>query len=288
VGYLVVRVPQSPRAPHQVVVSNIMRFYGRGATGNRILTEGEIAALYERRERWAIDLDQHLEAVVQDALFADHEAVAYLHAFARPFGFDQGFLRRRIREDEMALRNGMVVAASRIPLTEATHSPDLRTVRGWTLHGTQGIRLADNLNQPRHVIQLSIRRDGEARLFGCCSKQSREGGPVLLSEYNLGGNLASFFSVAGEFYEQAGYTGDVDVGAAVTGIRGAHSMIEIEQRGVQALVTHAEGIQQDDHRRVTQVSAVELRERPETVAMTLLRDLFDVLMGMDFELFRPR
>ena len=38
-GYLVVLVPQSARAPHQVTVRGELRFYGRDETGNRILTE---------------------------------------------------------------------------------------------------------------------------------------------------------------------------------------------------------------------------------------------------------
>ena len=44
-GYLVVNVPQSARAPHQVVVGGDLRYYGRDATGNRRLTEPEVAAL---------------------------------------------------------------------------------------------------------------------------------------------------------------------------------------------------------------------------------------------------
>jgi len=52
VGYLLVVIPQSARAPHQVTVGGNLRFYGRGATGNRVLTEGEIARLYERRRAW--------------------------------------------------------------------------------------------------------------------------------------------------------------------------------------------------------------------------------------------
>jgi hypothetical protein len=51
-GYIVVVVPASPRAPHQVTVKGEYRFYGRGATGNRLLNEGEIARLYARRERY--------------------------------------------------------------------------------------------------------------------------------------------------------------------------------------------------------------------------------------------
>jgi hypothetical protein len=61
VGYLIVLVPQSPRAPHQVVVGSDLRFYGRGATGNRILTEHEIALLYERRQSWERDRDVLLD-----------------------------------------------------------------------------------------------------------------------------------------------------------------------------------------------------------------------------------
>ena len=55
VGYLLVVIPQSARAPHQVTVGGNLRFYGRGATGNRVLTEGEIARLYERRRAWEQD-----------------------------------------------------------------------------------------------------------------------------------------------------------------------------------------------------------------------------------------
>lgn len=53
-GYLAVVVPPSPRAPHQIVAKGKYegRFYGRGATGNRILTEAEVGALFARRERW--------------------------------------------------------------------------------------------------------------------------------------------------------------------------------------------------------------------------------------------
>jgi hypothetical protein len=48
VGYLVVAVPSSPQAPHMVTVGGDNRYYGRSATGNARLTEGEVARLYER------------------------------------------------------------------------------------------------------------------------------------------------------------------------------------------------------------------------------------------------
>ena len=50
-GYVVVDVPASPRAPHMVEVKGEYRFYGRMPGGNFMLTESQVAHLYERRER---------------------------------------------------------------------------------------------------------------------------------------------------------------------------------------------------------------------------------------------
>jgi len=43
-------VPQSARAPHMVIVKGDNRYYGRDARGNRVLNEGDVARLYERRQ----------------------------------------------------------------------------------------------------------------------------------------------------------------------------------------------------------------------------------------------
>ncbi len=50
-GFAVVDVPASPRAPHMVEVKGEYRYYGRVPGGNTILTESQVAALYERSER---------------------------------------------------------------------------------------------------------------------------------------------------------------------------------------------------------------------------------------------
>ena len=51
-GYLSVVIPGAPRAPHMLTINGDNRYWGRDATGNRILSEGEVARLYARRERW--------------------------------------------------------------------------------------------------------------------------------------------------------------------------------------------------------------------------------------------
>ena len=56
-GYLVIAIPPSPRAPHMVIIGNGNQYYGRGAAGNVPLTESGVTRLYERRQRWNIDMD---------------------------------------------------------------------------------------------------------------------------------------------------------------------------------------------------------------------------------------
>ncbi len=283
-GYLVVCVPQSSRAPHMVVVGSDMRYYGRGATGNRLLTEGEVASLYERRERWAVNRDEHLEAVVRERLFTHDESWAYLHAFARPFAFDTGFLRRRVSEAEQDMRDALVAAASRNRVPDSrVYEPALEQQTGWERDGTNGIRIGSSASDPRHVIRMSIRRDGEARFFCCCGVRVRDDGPRSIFDHLLGGNLAGFFSVIGEFYAQARYIGAVDVGAAVIGLRGAHShFVVVEQHHLGGRVTPEEGLDQNEHRRTERALAADLQEHPHRISERLLRDLFDALAGTGF------
>lgn len=95
-GYLLVLVPQSARAPHQVTVGGDLRFYGRGAKGNRRLTEGDVARLYQRRQEWQQNRDVLLAEAVAQAPFAPQDDLAYLHAFVRPVAPDRATWDRAV------------------------------------------------------------------------------------------------------------------------------------------------------------------------------------------------
>ena len=82
-GYLVVVIPASPRAPHMLIIDGDNRFWGRGATGNRRLSEGEVARLYARRERWEVDRAALLERALSDMPFPEGEQAA-ICLVARP------------------------------------------------------------------------------------------------------------------------------------------------------------------------------------------------------------
>src|SRR5215203_3969776 len=61
-----------------------MRYYGRGATGNRRLGEHEVALLYDRRGRWSVDRDEILQSEVNRWPYPTNAALGYMYAFARP------------------------------------------------------------------------------------------------------------------------------------------------------------------------------------------------------------
>jgi hypothetical protein len=81
-----------------VVVKDEFRYYGRGDTGNRPLTEAEVARLYERRRRTEIDREALLDEAIRNWTYPRHSALAYLYLVARPTLSDEGLLQRSTRE----------------------------------------------------------------------------------------------------------------------------------------------------------------------------------------------
>jgi len=125
-GYLVVAVPPSPRAPHMVTVGKEYRYYGRGATGNIPLTEGEVARLYERRQRWEIDRDAMLNEAIDSAPIEPHEDFAYLHLVTRSVVPDEDLLNKARGDQHVAqLLKGLFSAAVSPEVYSTRFAPDL-------------------------------------------------------------------------------------------------------------------------------------------------------------------
>ena len=100
VGYLVVVVPASERAPHMVVAREDNRFYGRTATGNTVLTEAQVARLYERRHQWEVDGEALLAQEIERAPLSPRVGFGYLHLIAQPVSHREGFLDSALRDDQ--------------------------------------------------------------------------------------------------------------------------------------------------------------------------------------------
>jgi hypothetical protein len=287
-GYLLVVVPQSPRAPHQVVSAGDMRYYGRGAKGNRTLSEAEVAALYARRERWEVDREDLLRDELARAPKADPD-LGYLLAFVRPVVPDDSMVERVATGGAELLELLMKGARSwgdvRADRFGGGYEPDFRgAIYAWR-RGAAGwavstYREADD--RPDHTAKLELDFDGTGHFF--CGRivdtinprGSGSRGRVMFDTM-LAGNLASFFGAMGAFFETAGYVGHVDVGMALTGIEGSMPY-GLHQWGDN-------GYSGPAPQRTARVTAAELRDDPKGVTMSLIRRFLDATRGTSYAPF---
>lgn len=278
-GYLAVVIPRSERAPHQVIVGREFRFYGRGPKGNRILTEGEVARLYRRREEWSQDRMVLLESVVQEAGVPEDAEKGHLHAFARPAAHDPELFERAI--EGLGGVQGIHQALIQIPSgtrLAGSYGPNLERASYWEHHSADEWRLATHAEDERRkiesLVELRVNRDGRGRLFcGRATAAHIGDDEQLIIEAVIAGNAETFFAIMSAIYEAAGYHGQVDVGLAITGVEGAGSHIRSENWGPGELRYSA-----DSFTRAIGVSATELRDAP-ALTHRLLRHFYTASTG---------
>ena len=284
-GYLAVSVPQSSRAPHMVVVSGDNRFYGRGANGNRILNEGDVARLYERRQRWEVDRDQLLSEVIANSPVAAIERQGYVHAFARPVTSDQGLFGRAVEQlggsGDMHTR-----LLQRVHTTElrGRYGPSLEQASFWRRHGADTWRFSTRDEDERNtrdeitsLVNIDVDIDGGGRLFCGRATDVSISDPTSsprIIEVVIAGNVEAFFTAMDMLYKAASYYGGIDVGIALTGIQGAKS--ERRERGFNSGVVYPVAT----YARTNRVSAGQLSEAP-ALAQELLHHFFDASTGIE-------
>jgi hypothetical protein len=295
-GYISVLVPQSPRAPHQVIVGGDRRFYGRGAKGNRRLGESEIAGLYRRRNEWEQDRELLLRQTIDRAPFEPDPKLAFVHAFARPLVPDTGLWDRATERTDgsLELRNQLREAAGSSGPAQ-NFAPSLRDAANWRRRGPDTWLLSsdverdrDDSGRARRVVDARIDFDGSGELYcGRAGERQHDqitqtAGELVVFEGIIAGNLASFLALIGAFHRLAGYHGHVDVGVAVTGLRGT---VTTTRQGGGWTFSDGETFDADEFRRTTRCAAEELIE-PEPVVRELLRHLFEATTGRaDFDPF---
>jgi hypothetical protein len=122
---------------------------------------------------------------------------------------------------------------------------------------------------------VTLRLDGQGRLF--CGRATdthvNDRHTRLLVDLVIAGNLEQFFAIMGLVYRTVGYLGSVDVGMAVTNIRGARSAIRSQDFRMNDFPYGDESF-----RRHTRVMAGELAD-PHVVAFKLLRHFYEATTG---------
>jgi hypothetical protein len=284
VGFLVLAVPPSARAPHMVIVGEENRYYGRSATGNVRLAEGEVARLYERRQRWEIDREGLLEEAIDRAPMEPHEDFAYLHLVARPLVPSEDVLERARGDTHLGqFLNGLISDALGPdvfkPKSMSELYPDLSRVsdfrqspRGWLT--AQGFEEDwQRLAGPRRALVLEIGLDGSGYLFSGSAAEKHDG-RFLIYEDQIAGLMVRFMSVLGGLYDAAGYLGPVDVGGAVTGLAGGVSAALQNNLMLRHSLQPYDG---DRYLRTGRFMASALRDGPQDAARNLIVPLTRVI-----------
>lgn len=289
-GYLVVIVPQSARAPHMVVVGGENRYYGRSATGNRILSEGDVARLYERRSTWEINREELLAQVIAHAPLPRRADRGYVHAYTRPVAPSQDMLERAQATLDGEDMLGWLLNTARTTTLRGQYGPSLERTPFLRRHGgdmwrwatlgeeeiaATAAQSADEQRDPSDLVSIDLNIDGRGQLFCGRATDAVRGKPDerLLFEIVIAGNVETFLAVMGALYDAAGYHGAVDVGLAITGVQGAHSERRERSFGGPPYPV-------SNYTRTIRVAAAQLRDAGE-IAQGLLRHFFEATTGID-------
>jgi hypothetical protein len=188
-GYLLVVIPISPDAPHQVGE----KYRGRGDTTNIVLSDAEVRRLHSERGRRAVDMAQLLAIeVARDPTTAELRTQGHLFVVAQPLAPRADLLARTLSSakdwrawlDSTAKRllearaedaAPYLVGASIAPRPDgwAMHTYEIGADRHLRRNGESPVR-EDNL------LDLEVRDDGGLRLF--CGRSSAFVSSVLPGE----------------------------------------------------------------------------------------------------------
>jgi len=302
-GFLLVIVPPSARAPHQVSVGDDRRFYGRGARGNRRLSEQEVALLYSRRQRGEVNLSARLEEVVQTTPYVpEGPDDGSVYAFAQPAQINEEMWdAAAVGAGGLAPLQQRLSSAAREVSTEPDFDPSFSRMAFWHRVGADAWRVSSQPEDPPRpdfiafLSDITFSMDGRAVLFASSAVrrvtdrtgQRDSDGAKYIFERNIAGNLAAFIGATAVLFEQAGYFGAVDLGVAVTNLHGAMSVGRYEHvRSPMVIRSHEPAYNSSTYTRTCRLSAARELAKPENVALALLGRLFIATTGRDYDPFQ--
>ncbi len=227
-GYIVIVIPPSERAPHMVIVSGDHRYYGRNAKGNVLLSEAEVGRLYERRNRLEVDLKELIEKEIKIAPYPPNPKLGYLHVFIRP-AFEQSGILDRIHTASKPTRAAFAEIVEDIARNDSLrnqYTPRFNEyINNWefTTNGIRGKLSYGRENTETSagdVLVIDVDLNGMGHLF--CGRAAEQGEDFFLFfPLVVIANTINFMSFMGTLFQKINYIGMVDIGLAVTGIKGA-------------------------------------------------------------------
>lgn len=246
-GYMVIEVPMSPRAPHMVIHSGDHRYYRRTPTGNMVMNQAEVEAMFQRRQDWGRRAADELEGslrrpvgLLPSAVSADRD-LATLRLVARPVALGRQLLSGYARPDStdrpLLVQAVQETRAANVPSEVGQFSDGVarsalaefvdvsswkRLTSGWVA-SFEAFRNDGIWTDARGSHELLVQDDGLVQLH--CGRigevaggQLAQGAPsrmVLFVDW-MGEAVIRFSAFAGALYRSTDFNGPVDVGLLVS------------------------------------------------------------------------
>ena len=223
-GFVIVHVPQSPHAPHNVEGCGM---YGRSATGNKLLSQGEIDRLYARRAQWAISAEERIQRIrsLSDFHSSTLRTPGVLRLLVSPITGITTF-----REDAGIGEDGHAVIDFGV---QARNALDFRSDAAISLSCinytrtqriARGIRLVPGTEFPGNLVELEVHDDGTIVMsHGGVIDLTSSPDNSLLDDASVGQLVAQTLAMAGLMYSRAGLSAAVDIAMSLEGVNHSES-----------------------------------------------------------------
>jgi transcription antitermination factor NusG len=291
-GYLLVVVPVSPRAPHQVITNEKeFRFYGRSGRQNVPLSQGEIERLYQRRFAGQVETGSVVHSLRERSPLPSHPDFAQLHLLIHPVVRGQPLLERALgKEDANLFFNELVQEASSVDVFRRPQSQSLdlflgrwrRLVEGWAPETSLLDHRGDIEREMRQLYKkLELRGDGEVWFFHARAGERLHVGQRVRFDEGIHAEIVTrICALAGGMFDRSSFYGQVRATILVTGLKDAVGVALAD--GLPN--THL--FPEDEYTRSLQLSSIQLVENPKSVAAELIMPLVNALAQSRFDPFR--
>jgi hypothetical protein len=270
-GFIVVEIPPSERAPHMVVVKGEYRYYGRGAKGNVPLSEGDVARLYERRKRTEADLDALLEKEISNSYLSPNPNFSYFHLIVHPTISLQSILPKIEEPNRPLLRvlSDLVDAVIEEDPLQGNYRPRFNPYISRWEHIPEGARGKISVPQnpqspgaPGDTLVVDIENNGTGHLFCGRAAENKQGSHLFFPKVVIG-NALCYLLFLGKIYDKSGYIGMVDIGLGITGLRG--SVIQTDDRVLSHVRQKFEREQYQATKRISAKSFMQIMDVVDVV-----------------------
>lgn len=268
-GYLVVRVPPSPLAPHMVDG----RYWGRDDRSKRHLTDREVSQIVVRRERMQEFAERELNAFIsRDPVGKESGELGHFYGVAVPLTAARGQFRASLDADHptndvrAAVFHHEVATAFAPNVSNATHQG--RRHDGWAFASTpqfaQSQEVAKDEREDR-LVGVEVSEEGLIRLFNG-RVTAKIGDSPLIMDRVVVGMTYELVSIAATVGRKMGYLGMWALGVALRGpLRGLSSA-----SAARAITMYAPPFGSDSYTEMAQATTSELEADPGSAGYRLI------------------